>query len=124
MGVVYRGRDTMIGRPVAVKMLVSDIDVSDEARERFFREARAAGQLTHRNIITIYDFGEESGRAYIVCVQYRENERLLAERQARVETRPRKSRRLRSCASCRCFRIAAPTCSRWCRCAGPKSSKS
>ncbi len=66
MGVVYRGKDTVIGRPVAVKMLISDIDVSDEARERFFREARSAGQLTHRNIITIYDFGEEGGRAYIV----------------------------------------------------------
>jgi serine/threonine protein kinase len=66
MGVVYRGKDTVIGRPVAVKMLISDIDVSDEARQRFFREARSAGQLTHRNIITIYDFGEEGGRAYIV----------------------------------------------------------
>ena len=66
MGVVYRGKDTVIGRPVAVKMLISDSDVSDETRQRFFREARSAGQLTHRNIITIYDFGEESGRAYIV----------------------------------------------------------
>jgi serine/threonine protein kinase len=66
MGVVYRGKDTVIGRPVAVKMLISDIDVSDEARQRFFREARSAGQLAHRNIITIYDFGEEGGRAYIV----------------------------------------------------------
>ena len=66
MGVVYRGRDTVIGRLVAVKMLVSDIDVSEETRERFFREARSAGQLAHRNIITIYDFGEEAGRAYIV----------------------------------------------------------
>jgi serine/threonine-protein kinase len=66
MGVVYRGRDSAIGRLVAVKMLISDIDVSEETRERFFREARSAGQLTHRNIITIYDFGEENGRAYIV----------------------------------------------------------
>ena len=66
MGVVYSAKDTVLGRTVAVKMLVSDIDVSDEARERFFREARSAGQLTHRNIITIYDFGEEQGRAYIV----------------------------------------------------------
>jgi len=66
MGVVYKGRDSVIGRPVAVKMLVSDVDVSEEARERFFREARSAGQLAHRNIITIYDFGEEGGRAYIV----------------------------------------------------------
>jgi eukaryotic-like serine/threonine-protein kinase len=66
MGVVYRGRDTVLNRFVAVKMLVSDIDVSEETRERFFREARSAGQLAHRNIITIYDFGEEAGRAYIV----------------------------------------------------------
>jgi serine/threonine protein kinase len=66
MGLVYRGRDTVIGRIVAVKMLVSDIDVSEETRERFFREARSAGQLMHRNIVTIYDFGEENGRAYIV----------------------------------------------------------
>jgi serine/threonine-protein kinase len=66
MGVVYRAKDTVIGRMVAVKMLVSDIDVSEEARERFYREARSAGQLAHRNIITIYDFGEEQGRAYIV----------------------------------------------------------
>lgn len=66
MGVVYSAKDTVLGRMVAVKMLVSDIDVSEEARERFFREARSAGQLTHRNIITIYDFGEEQGRAYIV----------------------------------------------------------
>ena len=66
MGVVYRAKDTVIGRLVAVKMLVSDIDISEEARERFYREARSAGQLAHRNIITIYDFGEEQGRAYIV----------------------------------------------------------
>jgi serine/threonine protein kinase len=66
MGIVYRGRDSVLGRAVAVKMLVSDIDTSEETRERFFREARSAGQLTHRNIITIYDFGEEDGRAYIV----------------------------------------------------------
>jgi serine/threonine protein kinase len=66
MGIVSRGRDSVLGRAVAVKMLVSDVDTSDEARERFFREARSAGQLTHRNIITIYDFGEEDGRAYIV----------------------------------------------------------
>lgn len=66
MGVVYRARDTMLGRMVAVKMLVSDVEVSAESRERFFREARAAGQLGHRNIITIYDFGEENGHAFIV----------------------------------------------------------
>lgn len=84
MGVVYQGKDTVLGRAVAVKMLVSDIDVSDEARERFFREARSAGQLTHRNIITIYDFGEEQGRAYIVM------ELLSGDSLAALMTRPQR----------------------------------
>lgn len=66
MGAVYRGRDTMLGRMVAVKMLLADLEVTDESRERFFREARSAGQLTHRNIISVFDFGEEGGRAYLV----------------------------------------------------------
>ncbi len=66
MGAVYRARDTTLDRMVAVKMLLADLEVSDETRERFFREARAAGGLTHRNIITVYDFGEENGRAYLV----------------------------------------------------------
>ncbi len=66
MGVVYRGRDTVLGRQVAVKMLISDLEEMAETRERFFREARSAGQLSHRNIVTIYDFGEENGRAFIV----------------------------------------------------------
>ncbi len=65
MGVVYRARDSMLGRMVAVKML-HEMEASEETRERFFREARAAGQLTHRNIITVYDFGQEAGRAYLV----------------------------------------------------------
>jgi predicted Ser/Thr protein kinase len=66
MGAVYRARDTTLDRMVAVKMLLTDIEVSDETRERFFREARSAGGLTHRNIITVYDFGEDNGRAYLV----------------------------------------------------------
>ena len=66
MGVVYRARDTKLDRPVAVKMLLGDLEDDDETRERFLREARAAGELSHRNIIQIYDFGEEGGRAFIV----------------------------------------------------------
>ena len=66
MGVVYRARDTRLDRPVAVKMLLGDLEGDNETRERFLREARAAGELSHRNIIRIYDFGEEGGRAFIV----------------------------------------------------------
>lgn len=66
IGVVYRARDTRLDRPVAVKMLLGDLEGDNETRERFLREARAAGELSHRNIIRIYDFGEEGGRAFIV----------------------------------------------------------
>ena len=63
MGVVYRARDPRIGRLVAIKLLrVDDADV----RERFLQEARSAGSLTHRNIVTIYDYGEHEGQPYIV----------------------------------------------------------
>lgn len=66
MGVVYRARDTQLDRLVAVKMLLAGLDADSEISTRFLREARAAGELNHRNIIQIYDFGEDAGRAFIV----------------------------------------------------------
>ena len=66
MGVVYRARDTQLDRVVALKMIVTELADEEETRERFIREARAAADLNHPNIIKIYDFGEEAGRAYIV----------------------------------------------------------
>ncbi len=62
MGVVYLARDPLIDRQVALKTLRLDIDpdVADEFRERFLREARAAGRLSHRNIVTIHDVGEDA----------------------------------------------------------------
>ena len=66
MGVVYRARDTQLQRDVALKMLLADAAEVEETRERFRREARAAADLRHRNIIQVYDFGEEDGRAFFV----------------------------------------------------------
>ena len=60
MGVVYRAYDTLLERVVAVKLISGTIEENPDLRERFFREARAAGQLSHRNIITIHDLGELS----------------------------------------------------------------
>ncbi len=69
MGMVYLGHDDKIGRTVAIKtmMLGDDIDddMRDEVRNRFFREAEAAGRLDHPNIVTVYDVGEEQDLAYI-----------------------------------------------------------
>ena len=66
MGVVYRARDEQLDRIVALKTIVTELADENETRQRFIREARAAADLNHPNIIKIYDFGEEAGRAYIV----------------------------------------------------------
>ena len=66
MGVVYSGRDERTGRPVALKVMMTDLEGDKETRERFNREANVAGKMVHRNIINVYEAGEEDGRLYMV----------------------------------------------------------
>jgi serine/threonine-protein kinase len=75
MGVVYRAYDTLLERVVAVKLISGTIEENPDLRERFFREARAAGQLSHRNIITIHDLGEHEGLPYL-AMEYLDGEDL------------------------------------------------
>jgi serine/threonine-protein kinase len=62
-GVVYEGRDPFIKRRVAIKTCTTE---DEEIRQRFYREAEIAGNLQHKNIVTIHDFGIEDGVPYLV----------------------------------------------------------
>jgi len=75
---LYRGRDTLLGREVAVKIMAGGFLGDAAAHARFFREARAAARLQHVNIVTIFEFGEQDDTPYIVMELLRG--RSLAER--------------------------------------------
>jgi len=89
MGVVYRARDPMINREVALKTIPLAEEFEGEeleqARAKFFREAEMAGRLSHPHIVTIFDAGEHGGTAYIAMellrgvhlVEYTDPARLL-----------------------------------------------
>ncbi len=94
MGAVYLARDPRINRPVALKVIPIEKEFEDEelkeARLRFYREAESAGRLTHPNIITVFDAGEDQGMAYIAMEyvpgiplkQFTDPKRLLAPKRA------------------------------------------
>jgi serine/threonine protein kinase len=65
MGVVYRARDTALGRIVALKMLSAELGAEEELHQRFQREAEAIGRLSHPCIVTVYDLGEAEGQLYM-----------------------------------------------------------
>jgi hypothetical protein len=82
MGVVYRARDPMINRLVALKTITSGVANDPEMLQRFYREAQAAGGLQHPNIVTIYDMGEAGSIPYIAMqlVEGENLEQLIARR--------------------------------------------
>ncbi len=65
MGEVYVGRDPILGREVAIKVIHTSAGMGLDARERFATEARAAGVLNHPNIVTVHEMGEEQGVLYL-----------------------------------------------------------
>ena len=65
MGVVYRARDPIINRLVAIKTISATLAADGQLRERFYREAQSAGSLQHPNIVTIHDMGEQDRTPYI-----------------------------------------------------------
>ena len=66
MADVFLARDQLLDRPVALKVLFPELSVDRSFVERFRREAQAAANLTHPNVVSVYDFGEEEGTSFIV----------------------------------------------------------
>ena len=67
MGVLYRGHDPVLDREVAVKVMLADFsDDTEQMRPRFYREAKSAAKLQHRNIVTVFEFAEENNQPHIV----------------------------------------------------------
>jgi serine/threonine protein kinase len=77
MGEVYRARDTRLDRTVAIKVLPSHLSRDPAFRQRFEREARAISSLSHPNICTLYDIGNQDGVDYLV-MEHLEGETLAA----------------------------------------------
>jgi serine/threonine protein kinase len=84
MGVVYRARDPIINRLVALKTITTGVADDPAMLQRFYREAQSAGGLQHPNIVTIYDMGEASELPYIAMelVDGENLEQLIARRSA------------------------------------------
>jgi serine/threonine-protein kinase len=86
MGVVYQARDPQLDRRVALKVMLPPPELDGTAlqqrRERFQREGRAAAKLTHPNIVTLHDVGEDQGHAFLV-MEYLEGQTLDQLLQAR-----------------------------------------
>lgn len=66
MADVYRGKDTLLGRPVAIKILHQNFGSDQDFVARFKREAQAAGKLNHQNVVSMYDVGYDQGFHYII----------------------------------------------------------
>src|SRR5262245_18390304 len=82
MGEVYRARDTLLGRDVAIKVLRPGDAADEAARQRLVREARTASQLNHPHICTIHEVGEAEGLVYMAmeCVDGRPLDELVPPR--------------------------------------------
>jgi serine/threonine protein kinase len=66
MGEVFKARDPVLNRPVAIKIISANLVSDEQFRRRFLQEARSAAQLNHRNIVTVFEFNEDPAQVFMV----------------------------------------------------------
>ena len=76
MGSVYRGTHVLLNKPVAIKLIRPELVASHDIVERFFREARAAAKLSHPNIVTVHDLGQETDGTLYIAMEIVEGQSL------------------------------------------------
>jgi len=76
MGSVYKGQDVLLGRDVAVKVLLADLKKNPDDVKRFFNEAKVVAKLRHPNTIQVFDFGESSDGQYYIAMEFMTGEPL------------------------------------------------
>ncbi|HVH52010.1 MAG TPA: protein kinase, partial [Gaiellaceae bacterium] len=87
MATVYLARDTVLDRPVALKVLAEHLADDDEFRERFLREARLAAKFVHPNVVQVYD-ADEDGRGPFIVMEYVDGHTLADELKRRGRLPP------------------------------------
>jgi serine/threonine-protein kinase len=93
MSKVYKARDTILNRVVALKVLTIDLAVKPAALERFRREARHAARLSHRNLVSLYEVGEDNGIHYL-ALEYAEGVDLYEYIERKGKLPPEEARRI------------------------------
>ncbi len=123
MGTVYRATDTALERDVALKMMREELVANPDAAERFRREAKAAAMITHPNLVSVFDFGVDSGTRAFLVMELLVGSSLRAELQRQSVLPP--ARASRCCAAFAppsrwrtnaawCTAISSPKTSSWC----------
>jgi serine/threonine protein kinase len=86
MGTVYEALDPFINRKVALKTMIAGLADNPELKARFLREAQSAGGLRHRNIVTVYDLGEDKGQPFIAMefIEGTDLEKVIQNREPRT----------------------------------------
>jgi serine/threonine-protein kinase len=116
MADVFLARDSLLDRPVAVKVLFPEFATDPAFVQRFRREAQAAANLSHPNIVSVYDWGEEGG-TYFIVMEYVEGRSLAQTIKDEGRLHPDRAADIAA-------DVASPTATAWCTATSSRATSS